>query len=194
LAPPLADLRADVAAREADAAAAAREADALLDDGEKTAEARPRATADAARRAVDALQDKLAATSSTCALLLRGFGEDPAKVPAEAFFGDVAAFLDDFKREADDVRAALTGGRRPARRRAPRMRAPEEQTFLAGIRHSLKRAGAIRTLAADDSDDEFDAATAVNRRRSMLRRAIAGGGDSDDEGDSESSGFSDGDF
>ena len=194
LATPLSDLRADVAALEADAAAAAREADALLDDGETTAEARARATADAARRAVDALQDKLAATSSTCALLLRGFGEDPAKVPAEAFFGDVAAFLDDFKREADDVRAALTGGRRPARRRAPRMRAPEEQTFLAGIRHSLKRAGAIRTLAADDSDDEFDAATAVNRRRSMLRRAIAGGGDSDDEGDSESSGFSDGDF
>ena len=194
LATPLSDLRADVAALEADAAAAAREADALLDDGETTAEARARATADAARRAVDALQDKLAATSSACALLLRGFGEDPAKVPAEAFFGDVAAFLDDFKREADDVRAALTGGRRPARRRAPRMRAPEEQTFLAGIRHSLKRAGAIRTLAAGDSDDEFDAATAVNRRRSMLRRAIAGGGDSDDEGDSESSGFSDGDF
>ncbi|KAH8069019.1 hypothetical protein JL721_6221 [Aureococcus anophagefferens] len=91
LATPLSDLRADVAALEADAAAAAREADALLDDGETTAEARARATADAARRAVDALQDKLAATSSACALLLRGFGEDPAKVPAEAFFGDVAA-------------------------------------------------------------------------------------------------------
>ncbi|KAH8098087.1 hypothetical protein JL720_1012 [Aureococcus anophagefferens] len=168
----LSDLRADVAALEADAAAAAREADAPRRRREDGARPRPRR-----RRAVDALQDKLAATSSACALLLRGFGEDPAKVPAEALRRRRRL---DFKRGRR--RPGAAGGRRP-RGAAPRAaKRGSEQTFLAGIRHSLKRAGAIRTLAAADSDDEFDAATAANRRRSMLRRAISGGGDSDDGG------------
>ncbi|KAK7248306.1 hypothetical protein SO694_00221011 [Aureococcus anophagefferens] len=161
LATPLSDLRADVAALEADAAAAAREADALLDDGEKTAGARGHG-----RRGAGAPSTR----SRTSSRRPRPGRRRPAR--------------------------RFAGGRRPARRpRAPRAakRGSEEQTFLAGIRHSLKRAGAIRALRAADSDDAVRRrATAANRRRSMLRRAISGGGDSRRRGD-PSPGFSDGD-
>ena len=209
VAPPLPEVNADLVLLEQDHKAVQDEADALALEGDARTADRARLIADDAARALGTLKAKLAKATEACDNILRAFGEDPKKVPPEAFFADIASFLVDFKQEAQSVdEARATRGRRVSvkKRGDPSTRpslggrrgsrtGAEEQTFLAGIRHSLKRAGTLKLFADDDSEDDFDAATRraslgdAGRSRSVVRRAM--GGDDSSDVDSDSSGFSD---